>query len=142
MRPCSPVADPRVGDRVRSLTAIACAFGLALAIACFNQSPSIADGERLYRGNGCGTCHGPQGHGDGPIGRTLTARPRDFRDERAFKNGTSVEAIAKTLNDGLTRGGSQMPRFDHLSGRERESLAMFVISIRHQSDSDMSRRTP
>src|SRR5215471_4082083 len=131
MRPCSPVADPQVGARVCLLIAVVSAIGVVLATVGCGRAPSIADGQQLYRGNGCATCHGPLGRGDGPIGRTLTAPPRDFRDARAFKNGTSVEAIAKTLNDGLTRRGSQMPRFDHLSDRERESLAMFVISIRN-----------
>jgi hypothetical protein len=65
-----------------------------------------------------------------------------FRDAHPFKNGTSIEAIAQTLEDGLTRDGSQMPRFDHLSARERQSLALFVISIRNQSAMDTSRRTP
>jgi high-affinity iron transporter len=113
--------------------AIACVIGLALATSVCRRSPSVADGRQLYLGNGCATCHGPLGHGDGPVGRALTPKPRDFRDTRAFKNGVSVEAIAQTLNDGLTREGSQMPRFDHLSDRERQSLAMFVISVRNES---------
>jgi mono/diheme cytochrome c family protein len=141
MRPCSAVAGPHGGGRVHGPIAPFVVASVIAIVGC-RRSPSIADGQRLYRGNGCATCHGLSGRGDGPIGRTLTVPPRDFRDARAFKNGTSVEAIAATLNDGLTRGGSQMPRFDHLSDRERESLAMFVISIRNQPDSHSSRRTP
>lgn len=117
-------------------------IGLAVAAAGCSQRPSVGDGQQLYKGNGCATCHGPFGHGDGPIGQTLTPPPRDFRDARAFKNGTSVDAIAHTLEDGLTREGSSMPRFDHLSERERKSLALFVMSIRSESNSDISRRTP
>jgi hypothetical protein len=52
-----------------------------------------------------------------------------------------VAAIAKTIEEGMTRDGSQMPHFDHLSTRERESLALFVIGIRNQSESDTSRRS-
>ena len=118
------------------------AFVAIMAAAGCASPPSIAEGQQLYRGNGCPTCHGPLGHGDGPVGRTLVPRPRDFRDEHAFKNGTSIAAIADTIENGLTRGGSQMPKFDHLSRRERESLALFVISMRDQSNSDSSRRTP
>jgi len=116
--------------------------GAMIAMVGCGRAPSVAEGQQLYKGNGCATCHGPSGHGDGPVGRTLTPPPRDFRDAGAFKNGTSVNAIANTLKDGLTRDGSQMPRFDHLSAQERESLAMFVNAIRSQSDLDMSRRTP
>jgi mono/diheme cytochrome c family protein len=115
---------------------------LATAAGGCAGAPSVAEGQQLYRGNGCATCHGPLGRGDGPVGRTLTPPPRDFRDAHPFKNGTSIEAIAQTLEDGLTRDGSQMPRFDHLSARERQSLALFVISIRNQSAMDTSRRTP
>jgi mono/diheme cytochrome c family protein len=125
-------------------TATVAWYGLVIAVlamAC-GRPPTAAEGQQLYRGNGCATCHGPLGHGDGPVGRTLTPPPRDFRDVAAFKNGTSVEAIATTLADGLTRDGSQMPRFDHLSARERESLALFVIALRTPSESQLSRRTP
>ncbi|HUK34165.1 MAG TPA: cytochrome c [Vicinamibacterales bacterium] len=121
---------------------LAGALCLAMSAGGCAGAPSAAEGQQLYRGNGCATCHGPLGRGDGPVGRTLTPPPRDFRDAHAFKNGTSVEAIAQTLEDGLTRDGSQMPRFDHLSARERQSLALFVISIRNQSAMDTSRRTP
>ena len=114
----------------------------ALPHAGCGNPPSVAQGQELYRGNGCPTCHGPLGRGDGPVGRTLVPRPRDFRDEHAFKNGTSIAAIADTIENGLTRGGSQMPKFDHLRRRELESLALFVISMRDQSNSDSSRRTP
>ena len=118
------------------------AFVAILADAGCASPPSIAEGQQLYRGNGCPTCHGPLGHGDGPVGRTLVPRPRDFRDEQAFKNGTSVDAIAATIENGLTRDGSQMPKFDHLSRRERESLALFVISMRNQTHTETAGRTP
>jgi len=117
-------------------------LGAAIVVGGCDRPSSVAEGQQLYRGNGCATCHGPTGHGDGPIGKTLYPPPRDFRDARAFKNGTSLEAIAQTLEDGLTQDGSQMPRFDHLSRRERESLAMYVGFIRNQSNSETSRRIP
>ena len=126
-----------------ALWRLAAAGALFGALACpgCSDPPSAADGQRLYRGNGCQTCHGPLGHGDGPVGRTLVPPPRDFRDEHAFKNGTSVTAIANTIANGLTRDGSQMPKFDHLSRRERESLALFVISIRNQPAPAIAGRT-
>ncbi len=51
-----------------------------LLLAC---GPATAgepsNGERLYR-QYCEGCHGPEGHGDGPIGQFLPERPRDLRD--------------------------------------------------------------
>ncbi len=94
-------------------------------------APSVATGQLLYAQNGCATCHGAQGHGDGPVGKTLDPRPRDFRDAVAFKNGTGVAAVADTIGAGIREGG-KMPQFSHLTVQERRSLALYVISLRDQ----------
>jgi mono/diheme cytochrome c family protein len=91
---------------------------------------SIREGRTLYQTNGCISCHGPDGHGDGPVGKTLTPVPRDFREAGAFKNGTDVAAIARTLAEGLSVNGGRMPPFSHLTAAERRSIARFVISLR------------
>jgi mono/diheme cytochrome c family protein len=122
---------------------------LLVAVAACRRAPSptVAEGRRLYSGNGCATCHGPTGHGDGPIADTLVSRPRDLRDAIAFKHGTDMLAIAATLANGIgSPDGSSpqsghlveheqrwMPRFDHLTQHERESIALFVISLRNSS---------
>jgi mono/diheme cytochrome c family protein len=36
-----------------------------------------AEGAEIFRTN-CETCHGPQGHGDGPIGESLDPRPQNL----------------------------------------------------------------
>jgi high-affinity iron transporter len=90
-------------------------------------------GRQLYAANGCGTCHGSQGSGDGPIAKTLDPPPRDFRDAAAFKKGTDPVSIANTIASGLTRDGGQMQSYRHLSDRERYLLARFVISLRESA---------
>lgn len=90
---------------------------------------SVIEGKALYRESGCGSCHGASGHGDGPVAKTLDPRPRDFRDQAAFKNGTDVGAIARTVETGVPQGG-RMPQFSHLTERERRSLALYVITLR------------
>lgn len=115
-------------------------------------SPSIDAGRDLYRQNGCGSCHGPDGHGDGPVGKTLEARPRDFRDAAAFKQGTDIDSITATIATGVIGGLGDprspdhlhhhmqvMPRFDHLSEGERRSLALYVISLRTATQTGRSR---
>ncbi len=106
-------------------------------VAEITIAPSRAEGGALYRANGCVSCHGTDGHGDGPVGITLTPRPRDFRDTLAFRNGTGVAAIAQTIATGIPVGGA-MPMFAHLTNAERESLALYVISLKTQPSS----RTP
>ncbi|MBL8137642.1 MAG: c-type cytochrome [Acidobacteria bacterium] len=105
--------------------------------------PTQKEGRMLYAENGCASCHGPAGRGDGPVGQTLDPRPRDFQDVAAFKRGFDVEAIARTLATGIlvpaapARGATGapshhqqgMPKFDHLSEVERQSLALYVISL-------------
>lgn len=88
------------------------------------------DGRTLYATNGCGTCHGQRGYGDGPVGKTLKPPPRDFRDGAAFKNGADRDAIARTIETGLTRDGGQMQAYGHLTLEERRRLADFVITLR------------
>jgi mono/diheme cytochrome c family protein len=87
------------------------------------------DGGALYRANGCVSCHGRDGHGDGPIAVTLDPRPRDFRDAIAFRQGIDTAAIAQTLASGIVGGGS-MPRYAHLTLAERRAIAGYLISLR------------
>lgn len=96
--------------------------------------PTADDGRALYRANGCAACHGAEGYGDGPVGRTLAPPPRDFRSAVAFRNGSDVAAIAQTLATGIPAGGS-MPLYAHLTDSERRSIALYVISLRRSSPS-------
>lgn len=106
----------------------ACAGSSAESLA-----QDIEKGKALYSANGCGTCHGLTGRGDGPIAKTLTPPPRDFRDAAAFKNGTDPGSVAATIATGLTRDGGQMQSYFHLSDRERHLLARYVICLRESS---------
>ena len=42
-------------------------------------SEAAAMGAEIFRTN-CETCHGPQGHGDGPAGDSLDPKPRDLAE--------------------------------------------------------------
>lgn len=41
------------------------------------------EGAKIYRTN-CETCHGPQGHGDGPAGQSLDPKPQDLSEVQKF----------------------------------------------------------
>ena len=73
----------------------------------------------------------------------LAARPIDFRNPSGFKNGDSEAAIAKTIAEGIsithtipalhhTHHELLMPSFDHLTKAERESIALYLISLRSE----------
>lgn len=127
-------------------------LGLALVVACGAACapapvPTAREGRTLFSENGCASCHGDKGFGDGPVAATLEPRPRDFRDAAAFKNGFELQAIATTIADGILVHAAPatgatgapvhhqqgMPKFPHLSDFERQSLALYVMSLRSES---------
>ncbi|MFO0821924.1 MAG: redoxin domain-containing protein [Gemmataceae bacterium] len=54
----------------------------------------------------CSSCHGPEGHGDGPSAATLRPPPRDFA-ARPWRFAVTREAIRKVTLDGIP--GTAMP---------------------------------
>ena len=109
--------------------------------ACSRRAPSATEGRSLYLENGCVSCHGPLGKGDGPLAAALAPKPTDLSDPSLFKRGSGETAIARTLADGVmnpemsmprmreTHHELSMPKFDHLTEAERRSIALYVISL-------------
>jgi mono/diheme cytochrome c family protein len=134
-----------------SLASVALTAAAISLVACSRgPAPSADAGRELYRQNGCATCHGPDGHGDGRLAGTLATRPRDFRDTTSYKQGTDVAAVAESIGTGVvalassSRPGDEhhrqvMPPFSHLSEWERRSLALYVISLGDPATSERSR---
>jgi mono/diheme cytochrome c family protein len=83
-------------------------------------------GKDLYA-QSCATCHGPEGKGDGPAGTGLNPKPRNFTQNQAWKNGTRVEDIYKTLDEGIK--GSSMASYNYLSKKDRMALVHTVQSL-------------
>jgi mono/diheme cytochrome c family protein len=121
------------------------ALGVLVTLASGCARPSASQGRSLYRANGCASCHGPDGHGDGPLAQKLPATPIDFRNVSLFKRGATEDDIAETLLEGVsmvhtvpaleqTHHMLLMPKFDHLTKTERRSIALYVISLRNDSD--------
>ena len=40
---------------------------------------AAGEGAKIFKTN-CETCHGPQGHGDGPAGQSLDPKPKDLAE--------------------------------------------------------------
>jgi mono/diheme cytochrome c family protein len=75
----------------------------------------------------CATCHGPEGKGDGPGGLGLNPKPRNFTAGTGWKNGTRLEDIYKTLDEGIK--GSSMVSYNYLTKKDRMALAHVVQSL-------------
>lgn len=123
----------------------------ALFQGCSGPAPSIAEGKSLYASNGCASCHGRSGRGDGPMAATLPAPPTNLRNRSSFSRGADEAGIAKTLAEGISIAHTMpqlkrthhmllMPKFDHLTARERRSIALYVISM--QTDTKQGKVKP
>lgn len=86
----------------------------------------MARGKALYAQT-CATCHGPDGKGDGPGGAGLNPRPRNFKSQAGWKNGTRLEDIYKTLEEGLK--GTSMVSYSYLSKKDRMALTHEVMAL-------------
>jgi mono/diheme cytochrome c family protein len=86
----------------------------------------MARGKAIYAQT-CATCHGPNGKGDGPGGAGLNPRPRIFAQNAGWKNGTRLEDIYKTLEEGVK--GSSMVSYNYMSKKDRMALVHVVQSL-------------
>lgn len=90
-------------------------------------TPRMLERGRALFAENCAACHGEAGRGDGPSAKGLSPAPRDFTRAEAWKNGSGLPGIFKTLSEGVR--SSAMSSFDTLSRRDRMALAHHVRSL-------------
>jgi high-affinity iron transporter len=100
---------------------------VAICSACGPGRPvpanDAAAGRQLYATYGCAACHGAEGRGDGPA--ATMPKPRDFRIRSAYRHGSTVDAIATTIQ----YGAGAMPAFPYIPENERREIAVWVHSL-------------
>ncbi len=89
-----------------------------------DSEESLKRGATLFKEQ-CVTCHGSEGHGDGPASAGLNPKPRNFTLTADWKNGRTVTGIVTTLNKGL----GSMPSFDNFPLPNRFDLAHYVLTL-------------
>jgi mono/diheme cytochrome c family protein len=80
----------------------------------------------------CVSCHGPQGLGDGPVGKTLNPPPRNFQEAK-FKYGDTPRAHFEVVTNGAaSKGGSPLmaPWGAVIPEADRWSVIKFVMSLK------------
>ncbi|MCC6546070.1 cytochrome c [Candidatus Sumerlaeota bacterium] len=79
-------------------------------------------GKTLFTNN-CVSCHGEDGMGDGPSGKNLNPRPRNYHAPDAdWKIGTSVLSMYHTLEKGV----NGMPNFPVLNPKQKYAVIHYV----------------
>jgi len=104
--------------------------------------PTLTDSAELYRQQ-CLHCHGAEGGGDGPTGKFLNPRPRDYRNG-IFKFTSMMDKsvprrtdLYRILDEGVT--GTAMPSFRRFSRAELNGLVDYVrlLSMRGMVERDL-----
>ena len=99
---------------------------------------SIERGRATYQRFDCQSCHGADGHGDGPVSvagelkdaRGFPIQATDLTSPSSFKNGGSIRDIVRSIMTGLD--GSPMPSYaDQIKGSEEDvwHLANYLSSL-------------
>jgi mono/diheme cytochrome c family protein len=78
----------------------------------------------------CSTCHGDAGRGDGPAGRSLDPRSRDFADPR-WQSSTSDERIRTVIRRGGRAVGLSALMAPHgdLSDEQLDALVAYIRTV-------------
>jgi mono/diheme cytochrome c family protein len=117
-----PDTQPTDGERPRSTAA---SRKLQNPLAALPNN--VDEGRKLYSVY-CSVCHGPGGHGDGPVRYLLRTPPADLTSHRVvlMKDGSIY---------GTIRNGTQiMPSYgDALTPAERWRIVLFVRDMQQKS---------
>ena len=112
------------------LTVVGCLAVLA-APSTSKAQDELAQGQQVYSLY-CVTCHGENGDGQGPVGKTLNPPPRNF-GAGDFKYGETDEAIFEVIsNCAAARGGSPLmaPWGAVIPEADRWALVKFIRSLK------------
>jgi mono/diheme cytochrome c family protein len=88
-----------------------------------------AKGEALYKAR-CVTCHGPAGAGDGPTGKVLKDKPKDWTKGEGLKDFSDQQ-----LADAIKKGGTAVGRspamiaFPGLSDAEIQNVIAYIKTL-------------
>ena len=105
---------------------------------------SSARGRQLYLKQGCASCHGETGRGDGASAKDLkddwgnSISPTDFTTGH-YKSGVTATDLYRVLMTGLN--GTPMPSFaDNLKPEETWDLVDFLLSLAQKPERHASAR--
>ncbi|MDH7603262.1 MAG: cytochrome c, partial [Melioribacter sp.] len=86
----------------------------------------LSKGKELYDIN-CKSCHGEQGMGDGPAGLSMNPKPRNLHSKEGWTNGRTIDAMYKTLHEGIIKNG--MPAFEYINPNDRFNIILYIRTL-------------
>jgi high-affinity iron transporter len=96
--------------------------------------PDLAKGAGLFQSQ-CSACHGPQGHGDGPLAAKLDPKPAVLSDPFRARE-RSLFALHQIITNGVN--GTAMTSFGSLSDDDRWALAFFVGTLPYAASTKLA----
>lgn len=114
----------------RCIAVLACsvmAWGLS-SVSHFATAAGgdAAKGKSIYQSK-CFSCHGPEGKGDGPIGKALKPPAGDFTSAESKKK--SPEELQKIIESGVPKT-SMVAWKKQLSETELQDVLAYVLTLR------------
>jgi mono/diheme cytochrome c family protein len=104
-----------------------------------SSEESIERGRQVYQDQGCASCHGDLGRGNGTSAPTLRddwghlIRPADLTQRFTFRGGPTKRDIFRTFSTGLN--GTPMPSYaDSLPVEDRWHLINYIVSLGGEDD--------
>jgi len=93
------------------------------------RPPQYSYSESLYRQNGCASCHGAKGDGQGEYANSegMGFLP-NFTSAAGFRSGSSQAAIRRSISNGIL--GTKMGAYSYLKFHELEAITHFVYELR------------
>jgi len=107
-----------IGPLGRRFTALSCLVALVVSTDAAGQTFGSKDlsGEELFQ-RFCSACHGPLGHGDGPVARSLNTVVPDLTRVAERRGGDFPVAEIRQIIDGrslvVAHGTRAMPVWGH-----------------------------
>jgi peroxiredoxin len=95
-------------------------------VVATSDDPPLVRGRRIYQAR-CVSCHGPQGHGDGPAMVNSQSRPRDLASA-SWRSGAVRGEVRRVIADG-TLDKSMPGSAGAIPDRELDSVVDYVLSL-------------